>query len=220
MEVFLFLIGYFVQFGASCLLMYKIWKHESIYGLSVDTQIAYLLSVVARCVWSMETRLVETKFAYLELIMSTAIACGLTFQCWRYYATTTKHSTPFLRVYATAPACLILAFFFHPGDDWFTMQILVAYSMYQEAMGLLPQLWLMRKMHEVEPLTSHYVGLIVVARFIRMCFWGKMYFLGEHFLQLFFADILHTLLSADYMYLWCRKLRDGGRLIYSSGQSV
>lgn len=220
MEVFLFLVGYFVHFCASCLLLYKIWKHKSIYGLSVDTQVSYLLAVVARCVWSMETRLVETKFAYFELICSTAIACGLCFLCYQLYATTPKHTTVFLRVYVTAPACMVLAFFFHPGDDWWSMQILVAYSMYQEAMGLLPQLWLMRKMHEVEPLTSHYVALLIVARFIRMVFWGKMYFLGEHFLQLFLADILHTLLSADYMYLWCRKLRDGGRLIYSAGHSL
>lgn len=218
MEVILFIIGYFVHFGASCLLLYKIWKFKSIYGLSVDTQASYLLAVISRCVWSMETRIVETKLAYLELILSTAAAFGLCFLCYQYYHTTSKHSTPFLRVYATAPACMLLAFFFHPGDDWFSMQILVAYTMYQEAMGLLPQLWLMRKMHEVEAFTSHYVGLIVVARFIRMLFWGKMYFLGEHFLQLFFADICHTLLSADYMYLWCRKLQYGGRLIYS--QSV
>lgn len=215
MEIFLFLVGYFVQFAASCILLYKIWKHKSIYGLSIDTQASYMLAVIARCVWSMETRLVETKFAYLELILSTAVAAGLSFMCYQFQHTAPKQSTPFLRVYATGPVALFLAFFFHPGDDWFTMQILVSYTMFQEAMGLLPQLWLMRKMHEVEPLTSHYVGLIVVARFIRMCFWGKMYFLGEHFLQLFFADVLHTLLSADYMYLWCRKLQYGGRLIYS-----
>ena len=30
--------GYFVQFAASCILLYKIWKHKSIYGLSIDTQ--------------------------------------------------------------------------------------------------------------------------------------------------------------------------------------
>lgn len=218
MEVFLFLVGYFVHFAASCLLIYKIVKSKSIYGLSIDTQFAYLLAVLARCVWSLETRLVETKFAYLELFASVAIACGLSFLCYQYNHTTLMQSTPMLRVYATAPASLVLAFFFHPGDEWLSMQILVSYTMFQEAMGLLPQLWLMRKMNEVEPLTSHYVGLIVVARFIRMLFWGKMYFLGEHFLQLFFADICHTLLSADYMYLWCRKLQYGGRLIYS--QSV
>jgi len=215
MGVFLFILGYYVHFVGSCLLLYKIWKHKSIYGLSVDTQAAYFLAVIARCIWVMETRLVETKFAYLELMLSTVAAFGLSGLCFMYYHSTSKHSTPYLRVYCTAPVCMVLAFFFHPGDDWWSMQILVSYTMFQEATGLLPQLWLMRKMHEVEPLTSHYVGLIVVARFIRMLFWGKMYFLGEHFLQLFFADILHTLLSADYMYLWVRKLQYGGRLIYS-----
>ncbi|CAK9050725.1 unnamed protein product [Durusdinium trenchii] len=164
MEIFLFLVGYFVQFAASCILLYKIWKHKSIYGLSIDTQACYMLAAVARCVWSMETRLVETKFAYLELILSTAVAVGLSFMCFQFQHTAPKQSTPFLRVYATAPAALVLAFFFHPGDDWFTMQILVSYTMFQEGMGLLPQLWLMRKMHEVEPLTSHYVGLIVATR--------------------------------------------------------
>merc|ERR1712061_283468 len=122
----------------------------------------------------METRLVETKFAYLELCLSTAAACGLSFLCYQFYHTTSKHAHWYLRVYFTAPVCLFLAFLFHPGDDWFTMQILVSYTMFQEAMGLLPQLWLMRKMHEVEPLTSHYVGLIVVARAVRMVFWFTM----------------------------------------------
>mmetsp|Transcript_55706 Transcript_55706/g.156300 ORF Transcript_55706/g.156300 Transcript_55706/m.156300 type:complete len:219 (+) Transcript_55706:149-805(+) len=218
MEVWLFLLGYLVHFAASCLLLFKIWKYKSIYGLSVDTQLSYLFAVISRCIWSMETRLVETKLAYLELVLSTAVACGLCFLCYRLYHTTSKHADSFLRVYVTAPIALVLALFFHPGDDWMSMQILVSFTMFQEAMGLLPQLYLMRKMHEVEAMTSHYVGLIVVARFIRMLFWGKMYILGENFLELFFADICHTLLSADYMYLWCRKLRDGGRLIYS--QSV
>jgi len=222
MEVFLFILGYYVHLAASCLLFYKIWKQKSIYGLSVDTQGAFLLAAIVRCIWSLETRLVESAivgfFVYLELLLSTVAACGLTFLCYQLYHTTSKHSTPYLRVYATAPAALVLAFFFHPGEGWMSMQILVAFTMYQEALALLPQLWLMRKMHEVEPLTSHYVGLIVCARVVRMIFWGKMFMLGEHFLQLFFADVLHTIMSADYMYLWLRKLKDGGRLIYS--QSV
>eukprot|EP00928_Gymnodinium_smaydae_P062086 TRINITY_DN4601_c0_g2_i1.p1 TRINITY_DN4601_c0_g2~~TRINITY_DN4601_c0_g2_i1.p1 ORF type:complete len:258 (+),score=28.43 TRINITY_DN4601_c0_g2_i1:113-775(+) len=220
MEIFLFIMGYYVQVAASGMLMYKIWYHKSIYGLSTDTQIAYLLAVLARCVWVLETRLVETTFAYIEVVVSTVVAIVLTGLCVKLGHTTQKQSTPILRVYVTCPASLVLAFFFHPGDDWWSMQILVAYTMYQEAMGLLPQLWLMRKMHEVEPLTSHYVGLLVCARFIRMIFWGQLFFLGEHFLQLFVADVLHTLFSADYLYLWCRKLRHGGRLIYSHGISV
>merc|ERR1719321_1068263 len=138
--------------------------------------------------------------------------------CFKYRHTTTKHaSTPF-RIWVLAPAALVLAFFFHPGepeDPWFTMQILVAFTMYMEALGLLPQLWLMRKMHEVEPLTSHYVGLLVIARIIRMLFWVKLFILGEHFVQLLIADMCHALFSADYLWLWLKKLRTGGRLVMS-----
>jgi len=216
MEVFLFILGYYVQILASCMLGYKIYKHRSIYGLSVDTQAAYLLAVLARCFWVFETRLIETKFAYLELMLSTVGAVVLCVMCYNHYHTSTKQSPNYLRIYATAPVCMGLAFFFHPGEDWVSMQIWVALTMYLEATGLLPQLWLMRKMHEVEPLTSHYVGLLVCARFVRMIFWAKMYFLGEHFLQLLVADLFHTICAADYMYLWFGKLRNGGRLIYSS----
>jgi|EP00927_Polykrikos_kofoidii_P068492 hypothetical protein len=220
MEIFLFILGYYVHFAASCLLIYKINKQKSIYGLSVDTQLSYLFSIVVRWIWVMETRLVETKLAYLELILSTGAACSLTFLCYQYNHTTSKQPNSLLRIFSTAPAAMALAFIFHPGDDWFSMQILVAFTNYIEAFGLLPQLNLMRKMHEIEPLTSHYVGLIVVARFVRLLFWIRMNQLGEHFLQLLFSDICHTLLSADYMYLWFRKLKDGGRLVYSHSLSV
>lgn len=30
---------------------------------------------------------------------------------------------------------------------------------------------------------------------------------GEHFLCLFMADLFHTVFCADYLYLWCKKLR-------------
>ena len=133
------------------------------YDLAVDTQGSYLLSVISRCVWGMETWLVETYFAYFELLVSSMTALGLCLLRYQLGNTTSKHSVSYLRVYATAPVYMVLAFLFHPGDTWISMQILVCYTMFQEAMGLLPQLYLMRNMHEVEPLTSHYVGLIVVA---------------------------------------------------------
>merc|ERR1711924_398298 len=76
--------------------------------------------------------------------------------------------------------------------------------------GLASSALLMRKMHEVEPLTSHYVGLLVVARIIRMMFWVKLFVLGEHFVQLLIADMVHALFSADYLWLWLKKLKSGG----------
>jgi len=73
----------------------------------------------------------------------------------------------------------------------------------------------MKKMYDIEPITSNYVALLVIARALRMVFWGVLFWMGEHFLQLFIADIAHSIFAADYMYLWCKKLKTGGRLIYS-----
>lgn len=79
------------------------------------------------------------------------------------------------------------------------MQILVAFTMYVEALGLIPQLYLMNKMYDIEPITSNYVAMLVVARLCRMVFWGVLFYQGEHFLQLFIADCLHALFAADYL---------------------
>lgn len=215
MDIFLFVLGYVIQCVAACLLMWKIWKTKSIYGLSMDTQICFAIANVGRCIWTLDTRLIETYFAYAELVVSTVASFGCVYMCWKFRHTTTMHAIPYLRVYSLAPIALVLAFFFHPSDQWISVQILVAFTMYIEALGLLPQLWLMKKMYDVEPLTSHYVALLVIARACRMVFWGVLFYLGEHFLQLFLADVLHSLFAADYLYLWCRQLKTGGRLIYA-----
>lgn len=215
MDIFLFVLGYIIQCAATVMLMMKINYTKSIYGLSVDTQICFMLANISRCVWTLETRLVETKVAYMELLASTGVSICVCFLCYKYYHTTTKHAVSYFRVYTLAPIALALAVLFHPSDDWISVQILVAFTMYLEALGLLPQLWLMRKMYDIEPITSHYVGLLIVSRAIRMLFWGMLFYLGEHFLQLFIADVLHSLFAADYLYLWCKKLKTGGRLIYN-----
>ncbi|CAD7937424.1 unnamed protein product [Amoebophrya sp. A25] len=158
MDILLFLLGYCIQCLACGMLCWKIYKSKSIYGLSIDTQIAFAIANVTRCIWTLDTRLIETNFAFLELVCSTIVSLFCVYLCWTYHHTTTMHAIPWLRIYTLTPIAAVLAFFFHPSDQWFSVQILVAFTMYLEALGLLPQLWLMKKMYDVEPITSHYVG--------------------------------------------------------------
>lgn len=214
MEIWLFILGYCIQLAGSCMLLWKIIQKKSIYGLSSDTQICFVLSTVSRCIWSLETRLVETWLAYMEVSLSTIIALVLTYYMIHLRHTTTKTAWGPLRWYTLTPITFMLAVVFHPGGQWISSQILVSFTMYTEALALLPQLYLMRKMIEIEPLTSHYVGLLMISRIVRLMFWASLYMQGEHFLGLFIADAMHSILSADYLYLWCMKIRDGGSLIY------
>lgn len=214
-DILFFVSGYMIQLVASSVLLYQVTAKRTFYGLSQDMQILFFVACCCRCVWTIDTRLVETVLAYMELIFSTAAAFGLVLYSQKYKHTNLKHPPVWLQAPALLGIGAAISVLFHPGTAWFSYQTLIAFTMYIEALALIPQLYLMRHMLEIEPLTSHYVGLLVVARIIRMVFWFEMYLLGENFVDLFFSDLVHTILSADYLYLWCRKLRVGGRLIYT-----
>ena len=70
-ELWLFTLGYLAQHVGTGLLIYKIQKQKSIYGISVDTQICYLAATVARMLWITDTKLMDLPFAWVEL----CIAC-------------------------------------------------------------------------------------------------------------------------------------------------
>jgi len=221
MDIFLFVLGYFIQLSASALLFHRISTVRSIYGLSVDTQICFLASSVSRLVWTMNTRIYEANsifvlLASLEILLSVVAAVGLVYNFMKLKHTTTTAVPIYLTYPLIVPLSLFLGFVVNPSD-WFSFnsQTLVAFTMYVEAIALVPQLWLIRKMDDVEALTSHYIGLLVIARAVRMIFWIHLFLDGDEFLCLFLADVFHTALSADYLYLWIKKLRHGGRLVYT-----
>jgi ER lumen protein retaining receptor len=172
-------------------------------------------------IWTANTRIYEANSAFillsvLEIILSVGASVGLVYNFYKLKHTTTASVPTYMSYPVIVPASLVVGFVVNPSG-WFTFtsQALVAFSMYVEAVALIPQLWLIRKMEDVEALTSHYIALLVIARALRMVFWVILFLDGDTFLSLFLADVFHTVLSADYLYLWVKKLRHGGRLVYS-----
>ena len=76
--------------------------------------------------------------------------------------------------------------------------------MYMEAIGLLPQIYLIRKHKEVEAMTGHYMFCLAVSRFLRLIFWLQMYLKGDSFLYLVIADLIHTILLSDFTYFYVK----------------
>eukprot|EP00915_Cephaloidophora_sp_WS-2016_P007758 GHVH01010697.1.p1 GENE.GHVH01010697.1~~GHVH01010697.1.p1 ORF type:complete len:221 (+),score=9.82 GHVH01010697.1:129-791(+) len=217
-EVYLFIAGYVVQTTGSLVLLHKMHKTKSTYGLSAQTQILFLISTVSRCLWSRDTRLMDSPLAPVELMVTLVCNVATIVYFYRLRHTTTGLKGdgdlwwPLKWHYLTLTA-LLLAVVFHPGKLLISMQVMVALSIYCEAMALIPQLALMKRMVEVESLTSHFVALLVLARLTRLLFWVRLCYLGETFPGLMIADGLHTLLSVDYVYLWINKLGRGGPLL-------
>eukprot|EP00923_Selenidium_pygospionis_P025466 GHVN01044905.1.p1 GENE.GHVN01044905.1~~GHVN01044905.1.p1 ORF type:complete len:236 (-),score=25.67 GHVN01044905.1:483-1190(-) len=208
MEVWLFIFGHLIHFIGSCILLAKIHSTRSVYGLSVDTQICVCVATLSRCIWSLETRLVETYVAYLELGLSTAVSLFLCYQMFSLRHTSIEQARWQFRFFVTLPLSFIIAVIYHPGTGWLTMQTLVSFTIYTEAIALLPQLDLMRrKVIAVEPVTRRYVFSLIVAHVVRLFFWLSLFYQGEKFFGLFLADLIHTALAGDYIYMWMSKMR-------------
>eukprot|EP00357_Protocruzia_adherens_P014358 CAMPEP_0115004286 /NCGR_PEP_ID=MMETSP0216-20121206/19105_1 /TAXON_ID=223996 /ORGANISM="Protocruzia adherens, Strain Boccale" /LENGTH=256 /DNA_ID=CAMNT_0002370231 /DNA_START=27 /DNA_END=797 /DNA_ORIENTATION=- len=214
--LWIFTLGYLAQSFASGILIYKIQKTKSIDGLSIDTQLLFLVGALSRCVWVWDTRLTSIFLIWFELVCAVILSIYIIFLCRKYaYTAIIKVDGPLQWPYILA-GCLILCFFFHPGsknDYYVTIQMLVSLSMFLEAAGLMPQLYLMRKIGEVEGLTSHYIFALGVARFLRLIFWVSMYMQGETFIYLILADLLHTILLADFTYYYFRSIKSGTPLL-------
>lgn len=111
--------------------------------------IYYLLIFLVIWMWPNFWFPFQTYLAYAELVCSTLVSAFLCFSVWKFRHTTTKEALWPLRSITLIPVALALGLFFHPGSSSISLQVLVAFTMYIEAMALLPQLYLMRKMIEV-----------------------------------------------------------------------
>ena len=209
----IFIIGYCFQHVGSALLIWKIHTQKKTAGLTFETQLMFLIGGLSRIIWTKETRLINIWFIWVELLLAIVLSVYIIF-LFRKYKHTQFHGdiyNPF-NWKILVPACLVLCFFFHPGtknEYYITLQMLVSFSMFMEGCGLLPQIYLMRKIGEVETMTGHYMLCLGIARLFRMVFWIMSYFKGDTFVYLIIADLIHTVLLGDFTYYYFKSSRTG-----------
>ena len=68
-----FILGYYVLHIGSGLLLYKINKQRSAYGVSLDSQIALLIATLSRVVWFNDTQLPSMWLAWIEIALAVGI---------------------------------------------------------------------------------------------------------------------------------------------------
>lgn len=144
------------------------------------------------------------------------LCCYLT---TRYSHTTIFKTPKYLSTYCITGICLVLCFLFHPGEKnkyYLTVQMLVSFTMFMECAGLLPQFVMMRKTKEVELKTGHYLMCLAAARVFRLIFWIQLYMDGYTFGYLIIADLLHTVLLADFGYIYVRNMKSGKPILLPS----
>eukprot|EP00966_Prymnesium_polylepis_P090429 2094415-Prymnesium_polylepis.1 len=86
-----------------------------------------------------------------------------------------------------------------------------AFSIYTEAVAILPQLFLLQKQGEVENLTSHYVAALGAYRALYLLNWIYRYFTEEDYIQriVWVAGIVQTALYCDFFYHYYNSKKGG-----------
>jgi ER lumen protein retaining receptor len=203
----IFTAGYVSQLIGNYLLIKKIREERHTEGLAFDTQVIYLIGSIVRAIWILETRLSGLFLVWLELALSIGSNVYLVYLFKKYKEfNVMNYNNPF-KFFVLLAASAILSIFFHPGSKgtyFFTMQMLVSFTMFFEACGLLPQIYCLRKVEQVEKTTGRYVFSLAVSRIFRLAFWFMMWMDGDGFIYLMIADFLHTVLLGDFLFYFLR----------------
>ena len=203
-ELWLFEGGYLFQHIATFFQILKMKKRQNSECVSLETNILFLIGALSRIGWMWDSMLKTFTLTYLEIFLaigtlSYAIYLYQINKVRNYYSNVIQLPI-YLKLYVLLPFIVILSFFFNPGDTYISDQIFVSLGIFSESVGLLPQLYIIRKSKDSGNLSELYVVFLAVARFLRLFFWITMFISGSRYFSLIIADIIHCLTLSNFVY--------------------
>jgi ER lumen protein retaining receptor len=164
--------------------------------LDLFTTFYSLYNSIMKIVYIGSTASIVYTIKYQEPIKSTYDKAQDSFLHWKF---------------AVAP-CAVLAFMTHMIGagiaDFNVMELLWTFSIYLEAIAILPQLIVLQRYGEVENLTGNYVFFMGAYRFLYILNWiyrahtEKNY---RHHWVVYLCGVLQTLLYADFFYYYLNR---------------
>jgi len=209
MNIFRFL-GDMSHILSFILLLHKIVKGKSSAGISLRTQELYAIVFFTRYIdifWNFSSM-------YNWVLKILFIGCsGTIVYIMRYgkpqIATYNAELDAFPMQYLLGP-CALLGLIVNQ-DHVSLFEMVWAFSIYTEAVAILPQLFLLQKQGEVENLTSHYVAALGAYRALYLLNWIYRYFTEEDYIQriVWVAGIVQTALYCDFFYHYYNSKKGG-----------
>mmetsp|Transcript_62986 Transcript_62986/g.136746 ORF Transcript_62986/g.136746 Transcript_62986/m.136746 type:complete len:218 (-) Transcript_62986:136-789(-) len=195
------------------LLVWKLHKSKCCTGVSCRMQEMYALVFIFRYLdlfWnfvSVYNTVMKIFFiastVYLIYLMRFKVPTCLTYE---------RGSDSFqYEIYLLGP-CLVLGLLL--TDEYTIPDILWSTSIWLESVAIIPQLVLLQKIHEVENLTSHFVGCMGAYRAFYILNWVYRYFSEDYVNWVgWIGGLLQTGLYCDFFYYYAKSKWYGGKLV-------
>jgi len=204
------LIGDLSHVLAIIILLLKIWKTRSCSGISGKTQIMFTMVFITRYLdlVSNFVSLYNTAMKCLYLICSI----GTLYLIYvKFRATYDGHNDTFRMEFLIIPAAGLACLIHH---KFAIMEILWTFSIYLEAVAILPQLFMISKTGEAESITSHYLFAQGMYRAFYIANWVYRYQTSGFYDWIAICSgIVQTILYCDFFYLYITKVvKKGGKI--------
>jgi ER lumen protein retaining receptor len=215
------LLGDVMHLISIYILIWKIRKTKSISGLSLRTQILYVIVFM--------TRYLDLFFYYISLY-NTLMKLFFIGSSWYivYLMTVTYRKgydkkNDFTRIDFLLVPCAILSIFFNPTLKVLFkkrliarcfLQILWGFSIFLEAVAVIPQLVMIQKMGEADIITSHYLVTLGAYRGFYLFNW-LWQFIWEKKIDYVavIAGLCQIALYADFFYLYVTRVVKKQKLV-------
>ncbi|CAI9107380.1 OLC1v1006718C1 [Oldenlandia corymbosa var. corymbosa] len=201
-------------------LIYKLTTKKTCSGLSLQSQELTLIYLGLSLYSSVFIHDHSHGLIYSLLDLATILST-----LWVIYTMRFKLKSTYVAALDNTPhyylvvPCAILALIVHPHlFSGFMSKILLAFSVYIEAVAVVPQLRLIKNAKMIEPFTAHYVFALGISRFLSCAHWiiqvyesaGKyMLMVGNGYLWVLMAllaEIVQTFILADFCYYYIKRV--------------
>ncbi|KAM3284880.1 ER lumen protein-retaining receptor A isoform X1 [Capsicum chacoense] len=193
-------------------LLLKIYATKSCSGISLKTQELYAIVFLARYL-DFFTDFISLYNSVMKVVFigsSLAIVW-----CMRYHRVVRRsydRELDTFRYWILVAACAILALVLH---EKFTVQeVFWAFSIYLEAVSILPQLVLLQRSGNVDNLTGQYVFFLGAYRAFYILNWIYRYLTEQHFTRWIscVSGLVQTALYADFFYYYFISWKNNAKL--------
>ncbi len=215
-------LGDFSHLLSFVFLLHRLWISKTAAGISLKTQELYLLVFITRYLDLFKTfhSLYNTCMKIIYIGLSALLVYALRFKKpWRaaeddkktYHTDDTFPHIP----YAVLPS-LVLAIVWNESPEGFkglvtnpmgwAFEVAWAFSIFLEAVAIMPQFVLIGAKQQVEGITSHYMASLGLYRALYLANWVWRYFTEPHYWALlpWVAGVVQTIIYSDFLWTYSK----------------
>ena len=194
-----------MHLASIAILLLKIITTRSAQGISFKSQVLYAVVFAARYM-DLFTHFVSIYNTLMKLIFIGTSLLILYLMKVQFKTSWDEKLDTFRIEYLILP-CAVLSLLFHYQSRFNLMEILWAFSIYLEAVAIVPQLFQLTRTGEAETITSHYLFALGGYRALYLLNWTYRYFSERHFNDWIavIAGLIQTALYADFFYVYVTK---------------